>query len=135
MPQKLRGWLRCRVEVCHSGRGELRLRLAVGGEHQFVLGRVMRIGGAGRHAGLAGDGAHRGAVKAVARDERAQRAAHRGGAVHGRDRHAAAAARTSIAIPVSRSETSHSAAIALSMPSLRTIGLRTGGPLLTNRGP
>jgi hypothetical protein len=57
------------------------------------------------------------------------------GAVHRQDRHAAAAARMSIAIPVSRSETSHSAAIALSMPSLRTIGLRTGGPLLTNSGP
>ena len=40
-----------------------------------------------------------------------------------------------IATPVSRSETSHSAAIALSMPSLRRIGLRTGGPLLTYRGP
>ena len=40
-----------------------------------------------------------------------------------------------IATPVSRSETSHSTAIALSMPSLRMTGLRTGGPLLTNCGP
>jgi hypothetical protein len=46
------------------------------------------VGGAGRHAGLAGDGAHRRAVKTVPRDERTQRAAHRGGAVHRRNRHA-----------------------------------------------
>ena len=47
----------------------------------------------------------------------------------------AAGVRTSIASPVSCSETSHSRAIAFSIPSLRKIGLRTGGPLLTNSGP
>ncbi len=51
----------------------------------------------------------------------------------GRECHAAV--RTSIGNPVSRSETCHSVAIAVSMPSLRRTGLRTGGPLLTNRGP
>src|SRR5215470_8795624 len=132
---ELRAWLCARVEAGRGGRSELCLGLAVSGEHQVVLGGVVGVGGAGRYAGLAGDGAHRRAMKTVARDEREQCAAHGGGAVHRRDRHAAAAARRSIAIPVSRSETSHSAAIALSMSSLRTTGLRTGGPLLTNRGP
>ena len=36
--------------------------------------------------------------------------------------------------PVSRSETSQSVAIALSLPG-RMTGSRTAGPLLTNRGP
>ena len=37
--------------------------------------------------------------------------------------------------PVSRSETSHSLAIAPLIPTRRKIGLRTGGPLLTHSGP
>src|ERR1700683_2362477 len=94
---------------------------------------TVSVGGAGRHAGLAGDGSSI-RREAVAGEEHAQRAAHRGGAVHGRDRHATVAARTSIAIPVSRSETSHSAAIALSMPSLRKIGLCTRGPPVSKSG-
>jgi thioester reductase-like protein len=42
---------------------------------------------------------------------------------------------TSISNPVSCSETSHRRVIALSMPILRSIGLRTGGPLLKKAGP
>jgi hypothetical protein len=34
-----------------------------------------------------------------------------------------------------RSETSHGVAMALSGPSLRRTGLRTGGPLFTHSGP
>ena len=37
--------------------------------------------------------------------------------------------------PVSRSETSQRLAIARLIPTRRKIGLRTGGPLFTNRGP
>ena len=38
-------------------------------------------------------------------------------------------------MPVSRSETSHSRAIARSIPMRRMTGRRTGGPTLTQRGP
>ncbi len=43
--------------------------------------------------------------------------------------------RGSSSTPVSRSETCHRRSTARSIPSRRRIGLRTGGPLLTNRGP
>jgi len=43
--------------------------------------------------------------------------------------------RRSIGTPVSPAETSQSLAIAPLIPRRRKIGLRTGGPLLTNSGP
>ena len=115
----------------------------------------MDVGGAGGDPGLARDRSHRGAVEAALGDERAQRRAHRRGAIGRRPRagrsarrpggrlagrrraHAAAAAAglTISCSPVSRSETCQSFAIAESMPTTRKIGLRTGGPLLTQSGP
>jgi NTE family protein len=47
----------------------------------------------------------------------------------------AAAPATSIAMPVSRSETSQSTRIAVPRPTTRSTGLRTGGPALPHRGP
>ena len=49
--------------------------------------------------------------------------------------HAPLGVRRSTATPVSRSDTAQSFAMARSMPILRRIGLRTGGPLLMNNGP
>ena len=89
----------------------------------------------GRDAGVTRDGAHRGAVKAVLGDETPERAPYERGTIDKLGtRLGYHTTPASSGIPVSRVDTFQSLAIADSI-SRRKIGLRTGGPLLTNNGP
>ena len=110
------------VQVGGGGQSERGLRLAVRGQHQFVLGRVVGVGGAGGHIGLAGDRAHGSSVKAMLCHKFSQGCADGSSAVGPSSCHVPAEGCTSSATPVSRSDTSQSFAIARDIPNRRRIG-------------